>query len=65
MTTFVVGQPGEYKSVRFERVQIDGSPNVQAQDPLPPLNVNGLRRLARHLVALSDLIEFGQGHRVD
>ena len=65
MTTFVVGNPGSYLPVHFHLVWNEGSPNVVAREALPPLNVNGLRRLARHLMALADLIEYGQGHRMD
>ena len=62
LTTFIVGRVGERIPVRFELVIKEGSPNVRALDPLPPLNTNGLRRLAKHLSALADLIEYGQGH---
>lgn len=64
ITTFVVGPTEAPLIVRFELVWKENSPNIQALDPLPPLNRNGLIRLAKHLVALADLIEYGQGYRV-
>ena len=58
ITTFAVGPPDQPLIVRFVIVTNDGSQNIQALDPLPPLNINGLRRLAKHLSALADLLEF-------
>jgi hypothetical protein len=65
ITTFVVGPEGAPISVRFRLIQKEGSPNIETLDPLPALNRNGLLRLAKHLAALAELIEYGQGYRIE
>ena len=85
LTDFVVGSPDDPKTLHFELVVIDGSPNIRisyvSQDtvrlrpgmvPLklvpqifPPLNRTGLRRLAKHLEAIADLLEYGKPQKVN
>jgi len=65
LTTFVVGVNESLLAVRFRLVWKEGSPNIEALDPLPILNRNGLLRLAKHLAALAELIEYGQGYRLE
>ncbi len=63
MTVFVVGPQDGPLYVRFYLIWKQGSPNVATDDLLPPLNVNGLRRLAITLNAMADLIEAGEPWR--
>ena len=65
LTSFVVGPDGDLSTIRFRLVWKEGSPNIMAVDPFPVLNRNGLLRLAKHLVALAELIEYGQGYRLE
>lgn len=64
LLAFVVGAGPTERRVDFRLTVVDGSPNIQADGALPPLNRNGLRRLARHLEALADLLEYGKPQRV-
>jgi hypothetical protein len=64
LTTFVVGPIENPSAVRFRLVEKEGSPNIETLDPLPVLNRNGLLRLAKHLMALAELIDSGQAYRM-
>ena len=60
---FVVG-PAEGRLItRFEIIDNDGARNVQALDKFPPLNILGLRRLAKILLAYADILEYGSPQR--
>jgi hypothetical protein len=64
LTDFVVGRGDAARTIRCEVVTVEETPNIQLGmyattgfAHLPPLNINGLRRLSRHLSALADLLE--------
>jgi hypothetical protein len=68
LADFVVGRGDGERTIGADVVTVEGTPNIRlyaksrgdiltAPSPLPPLNINGLRRLSRHLSALADLLE--------
>lgn len=60
LMNFVVGPKDAPITLHFSLVFGQDYTNIQSDDPIPPLNVNGLRRLAKHLSALADLLEFSR-----
>ena len=60
---FVVGPEINRLVTRFEIIENEGARNVQVLDKLPPLNILGLRRLAKILLAYADILEYGSPQR--
>lgn len=60
LMNFVVGPKDAPITLHFSLVFGQDYTNIQSDEPIPPLNVNGLRRLAKHLSALADLLEFSR-----
>lgn len=52
-SVFVAGD----NELHFEYVEVDGNINIRSVESIPPLNINGLRRLAKLLLAFAELQE--------
>jgi hypothetical protein len=55
--TFSVGPKTHPLNLHFDLVIKENTPNVQSREPIPPLNIHGLRRLAKTCAAIAELLE--------